>query len=84
MLKNKKNISIIAIVLIAIIGLLFAGCSKDSADMPTTPQESFNKKNISCKTVDNYKIDSPLFDIVVIGNNGYIIKNFLNNATSRT
>ncbi len=36
MLKNKKNVSIIAIVLIAIIGLVYAGCSK-SADMQTTP-----------------------------------------------
>jgi hypothetical protein len=48
MLKNKKNISIIAIVLIAIIGLVYVGCSK-TTDMQTTP----NNNNIKLLNSEN-------------------------------
>jgi hypothetical protein len=46
MFNNKKNISIIAIVLIAIIGLVYAGCSK-STDMQTTPEMSSQKPSLA-------------------------------------
>ena len=79
MLRNKKNIAMVMVVLVAVIGLVYAGCSKN-ADMQTTPKEGMCFKNLSSEAIDNFEIDSPLFDIVVIGNNGYIIKNFLNNT----
>jgi hypothetical protein len=52
-LKNKKNIVIVTVILIAIIGLIYAGCSK-STDMQTTPEAD---KIMSIKSAHNLNYD---------------------------